>query len=78
MTNDDICNFISHRMKVHDNLETICNEVIDTCLYKVRNIIIRIYQRILTCINKPSIEQKVHDQPEDFPVKLVLLTPSQP
>merc|ERR1712042_142129 len=34
MTNDDICNFISHRMKVHDNLETICNEVIDTCLYK--------------------------------------------
>lgn len=35
MSNEDICNFISHRMKVHDNLETICNEVIDTCLYKV-------------------------------------------
>ena len=35
MSNDDICNFITHRMKVHDNLETICNEVIDTCLYKV-------------------------------------------
>jgi hypothetical protein len=35
MTNEDICNFISHRMKVHDNLETISNEVIDTCLYKV-------------------------------------------
>ena len=35
MSNDDICNFISHRMKVQDNLETICNEVIDTCLYKV-------------------------------------------
>jgi len=34
MTNEDICNFISHRMKVHENLETICNEVIDTCLYK--------------------------------------------
>merc|ERR1712045_385976 len=34
MSNDDICNFITHRMKVHDNLETICNEVIDTCLYK--------------------------------------------
>jgi len=34
MSNDDICNFISHRMKVQDNLETICNEVIDTCLYK--------------------------------------------
>ena len=35
MSNEDICNFITHRMKVHDNLETICNEVIDTCLYKV-------------------------------------------
>ena len=35
MSNEDICNFIIHRMKVHDNLETICNEVIDTCLYKV-------------------------------------------
>jgi len=34
MTNEDICNFICHRLKVHDNLETICNEVIDTCLYK--------------------------------------------
>merc|ERR1711872_1197839 len=34
MSNEEICSFISHRMKVHDNLETICNEVIDTCLYK--------------------------------------------
>ena len=35
MSNEDICNFITHRMKVQDSLETICNEVIDTCLYKV-------------------------------------------
>jgi len=34
MSNEDICNFITHRMKVQDNLEIICNEVIDTCLYK--------------------------------------------
>jgi len=34
MSNEDICNFITHRMKVQDSLETICNEVIDTCLYK--------------------------------------------
>jgi len=34
MTNEDICSFITHRMKVQDNLEIICNEVIDTCLYK--------------------------------------------
>jgi len=34
MTNEDICDFITARMKVTDNLESICNEVIDTCLYK--------------------------------------------
>jgi serine/threonine protein phosphatase PrpC len=50
MSNEEICRYISgvfsghfhgisssfigHRMKIHENLETICNEVIDTCLYK--------------------------------------------
>merc|ERR1719512_470347 len=34
MSNEEICSFIGHRMRVHDNLVTICNEVIDTCLYK--------------------------------------------
>jgi hypothetical protein len=31
----DICDFISARMKISDNLETVCNEVIDACLHKV-------------------------------------------
>jgi protein phosphatase 1B len=34
MTNQDICDFISARLKVNDNLEHVCNEVIDTCLHK--------------------------------------------
>jgi len=34
MTNQDICDFICSRLKLTDNLETVCNEVIDTCLYK--------------------------------------------
>lgn len=34
MTNEDICNFISARMRVTDDLEQIANEVIDTCLHK--------------------------------------------
>ena len=42
MSNEDICNFITHRMKVQDSLETICNEVIDTCLYKVGVLVNRI------------------------------------
>ena len=35
MTNEDICSFVSARMRVTDNLEQIANEVIDTCLHKV-------------------------------------------
>lgn len=34
MTNEDICSFVSARMRVTDNLEQIANEVIDTCLHK--------------------------------------------
>jgi protein phosphatase 1B len=34
MTNEDICSFISARLRVTDNLEQIANEVIDTCLHK--------------------------------------------
>jgi protein phosphatase 1B len=34
MSNEDICNFVSARLKITDNLETVANEVIDTCLYK--------------------------------------------
>lgn len=34
MTNEDICSFISDRMKVTDDLEAIANQVIDTCLHK--------------------------------------------
>ena len=35
MTNEDICSFVSDRMRVTDDLEAIANEVIDTCLHKV-------------------------------------------
>lgn len=34
MTNEDICNFVCHRMKVTDDLELIANEAIDACLHK--------------------------------------------
>jgi len=34
MTNEDVVNFVSHRMRISDDLEHIANEVIDTCLHK--------------------------------------------
>jgi len=34
MTNEELVNFVSARMRVTDDLEAIANEVIDTCLHK--------------------------------------------
>ena len=35
MTNDEVADFVRSRMRLTDNLESICNQVVDTCLYKV-------------------------------------------
>ena len=40
MTNEDICQFVAARMRITDDLELIANEVIDTCLHKVRKLIV--------------------------------------
>ncbi|XP_005095194.2 protein phosphatase 1B isoform X1 [Aplysia californica] len=34
MTNDELCAFIEHRMKISGSLEDVCNQVVDTCLIK--------------------------------------------
>ena len=35
MSNDDLCAFVRNRMQISDDLEKICSQVVDTCLYKV-------------------------------------------
>lgn len=35
MSNEDICNFIRSRLLITDDLESITNQVVDTCLHKV-------------------------------------------
>lgn len=34
MSNDELCDFVRSRLLVTDSLTSICNQVIDTCLYK--------------------------------------------
>ena len=34
MTNQEMCDFVSSRMKITEDLEDVANQVIDTCLYK--------------------------------------------
>lgn len=36
MTNKNLCDFIRSRLLISDDLQLICNQVADTCLYKVR------------------------------------------
>lgn len=36
MNNQEVCSFIHNRLRVTDNLEDIANQVIDTCLHKVK------------------------------------------
>jgi protein phosphatase 1B len=35
MSNDELCDFVRSRMRLTSSLEQICNQVVDTCLYKV-------------------------------------------
>ncbi|XP_063040340.1 protein phosphatase 1A isoform X2 [Engraulis encrasicolus] len=34
MANEELCNFVRSRLEVTDDLERVCNEIVDTCLYK--------------------------------------------
>uniref|UniRef100_A0A803T8J7 Uncharacterized protein n=1 Tax=Anolis carolinensis TaxID=28377 RepID=A0A803T8J7_ANOCA len=34
MSNEELCEFVKSRLEVSDDLEKVCNWVVDTCLYK--------------------------------------------
>ena len=36
MSNDDVLNYVRHRLELTCDLESICNDLIDTCLHKVQ------------------------------------------
>ena len=35
MSNEELCEFVRSRLQVFDDLERVCNAVVDTCLHKV-------------------------------------------
>lgn len=49
MSNEELCEFVKSRLEVSDDLERVCNEVVDTCLHKVR--ICLFFSRTLCGIN---------------------------
>ena len=36
MSNEELCEFVRSRLEVWDDLEKVCNSVVDTCLHKVK------------------------------------------
>ncbi|KAK1795944.1 hypothetical protein P4O66_009048 [Electrophorus voltai] len=34
MTNEELCDFVRSRLEVTEDLERVCNDIVDTCLYK--------------------------------------------
>lgn len=36
MSNEDVCEYVHSRLALTDNLESVCNQLVDTCLYKVK------------------------------------------
>lgn len=38
MANEELCDFVRSRLEVTDDLERVSNEIVDTCLYKVRHV----------------------------------------
>ncbi|CAI4221096.1 unnamed protein product [Auanema sp. JU1783] len=34
MENEELCDFVRNRLRVQDNLESVCNDVLDACLWK--------------------------------------------
>lgn len=39
MANEELCDFVRSRLEVTDDLERVSNEIVDTCLYKVRHVV---------------------------------------
>lgn len=37
MSNVDLCDYVRSRLLLTEDLESICNQVVDTCLFKVSN-----------------------------------------
>jgi len=34
MSNEELCDFVRNRLQINSSMEAVCNQVIDTCLYK--------------------------------------------
>ena len=48
MSNEELCSFVRSRLQLTDNLEDVCNQVVETCLNKVRELLFNENVQILS------------------------------
>lgn len=50
MSNEELCEFVKSRLEVSDDLEKVCNWVVDTCLHKVCKCFLQVDVLILSSV----------------------------
>lgn len=68
MSNEDLCDFIRNRLQIVPSLESICNQVIDTCLYKGSRDNMSIV--IVTFRGAPQVNQEAIKQEEELDARI--------
>lgn len=68
MTNEELCDFVRNRLQICPSLETICNQVIDTCLYKGSRDNMSIV--IVTFKGAPQVNQDAVKQEEELDARI--------
>ncbi|XP_038156091.1 protein phosphatase 1B isoform X1 [Cyprinodon tularosa] len=63
MSNEELCEFVKSRLEVWDDLERVCNEVVDTCLHKGSRDNMSI---VLVCLpNAPKVSEEAVRKEEE-------------
>jgi len=68
MSNEELCDFVRDRMQLTDNLEHICNQVVDTCLYKGSRDNMSIV--IITFDGAPKVSEDAQKKEADLDARL--------
>lgn len=81
MTNDELCAFISNRMRTTSSLEEVCNQVVDTCLIKGSrdnmSIVLVAFEGAPTVSDEAVLKEKELDEKIEQKIKDILLKEPQ-
>lgn len=68
MTNEELCDFVRNRLQISNSMEHICNQVIDTCLYKGSRDNMSIV--VVTFQGAPKVSEEAIKKEEELDAKI--------